>query len=65
MQYKYRDNNHCRWCGVSDETLSHVVNCGYEGENMENVEQIINGTDFEKMRELAERIEDFLERVEV
>ena len=65
MQYKYRNNNHCRWCGVSDETLEHVVNCGYEGEHMEAVEEIINGTDLEKMRELADRIEDFLERVEV
>ena len=65
MQYKYRDNNHCRWCGVCDETLGHIINCGYEGEHMESAERIVYGTDVQEMSELANRIEDFLERVEV
>ena len=65
MQYKYRGNNHCRWCGVSDETLAHIVNCGYEGKHMESAEKIICGTDMREMSELANRVQDFLDRVEV
>ena len=66
MQYKYDDHqNHCRWCGVHDETLDHIVNCGYDGHCIQNVEEIMNGTDLQQMREMAVRIEDFLERVDV
>ena len=65
MQYKYRDENHCRWCGISDETLKHIVNCGFNDENIEDIEEILHGTDLQKLKLVAQRIEDFLERVEV
>ena len=65
MQYKYQGANHCRWCGISDETLGHIVNCGTNGCNIDNVENIIYGTDINQMKEIAVRIEDFLEKVEV
>ena len=65
MQYKYKGANHCRWCGVSNETLRHVVNCGTNGRDIENVEEVIHGTDVHLMKEVAIRIEDFLEKVDV
>ena len=66
MQYKFKDENHCRWCGICDETLSHIVNCGFDNDrNIEDVEDVIYGTDLQKMKIVAQRIEDFLERVEV
>ena len=61
MQYE----NHCRWCGISDETLKHIVNCGFNDENIEDIEEILHGTDLQKLKLVAQRIEDFLERVEV
>ena len=65
MQYKYREDMHCRWCGISEETLSHVVNCGHNGDTIDNVHEIIEGHDIQKMKEVAERIQYFLERIEV
>ena len=65
MQYKFRDENYCRWCGICDETLSHIVNCGSDDEDIEDVEETIYGTDLQKLKLVAQRIENFLERVEV
>ena len=66
MQYKYGDDEkYCRWCGVSDETLDHIVNCGYVGETIDSAEHIVHGSDLQKMKNIAERVEDFLQRVEV
>ena len=66
MKYMFGDgDNHCRWCGICDETLDHVVNCGYDGEVVESAEKIVLGSDIQKMRNIAERVEDFLRRVEV
>ena len=65
MQYRYQGANCCRWCGISDETLSHVVNCGASGYTIDNIEEIIYGTDIHQMKEVAMRIEDFLEKVDV
>ena len=56
---------HCRWCGISEETLSHVVNCGFDGDTLENVDEIVYGSNMQNMREVARRVEDFLERIEV
>ena len=65
MKYKYEDEEkHCRWCGVCDETLNHVVNCGYNGEAVEDAEITMIGSDVQKMKNIAERVEDFLQRVE-
>ena len=66
MKFKYENNFHCRWCGISDETLQHVVNCGSDDPVINDVQNIIVcGTDTRKMKEIAERIELFLDRVEV
>ena len=65
MQYKYRNQNHCRWCGISNETLEHIVNCGTNGCHIENVDEIIHGNDLHLMKEVAIRIEDFLEKVDI
>ena len=65
QNYKYENGGHCRWCGVVDETLEHVVNCGSSGSKIHNVKESIRGDDILLMKRIAERIEDFLERVEV
>jgi hypothetical protein len=64
-RYQFKDGMHCRWCGVSDETLDHIVNCGYDGEVMSKVNEVLQGEDIAKMRNLAERIQDFLDRIDV
>ena len=55
---------HCRWCGIGDETLMHIVNCGVDT-YVENVEEIIHGADLQLMKEVAIRVENFLDRVEI
>lgn len=66
MKYEYKENLHCRWCGVSEETLQHVVNCGASGPVVVGVDKIIEECrDLEQMKVVAQRIENFLERVEV
>ncbi len=58
-------NNFCRWCGIADETLSHIVNCGSTGEKLEDVEQsVLSCNDTLKLSLIANRIEDFLSRVQ-
>ena len=37
------DNCLCRWCGVSNETLEHVVNCGRNDEQIVDVEGKLHG----------------------
>ena len=64
-RYQYKDGTHCRWCGVSDETLGHIVNCGYHGEELRNVDEVLKGEDVAQMRNVAERIQDFLDRIDV
>ena len=66
MRYKYQEDQCCRWCGISDESLQHVVNCGSHEYAISDVEKIIQqGQDLKVLSEIAERVEDFLERVEV
>ena len=65
MEYKFKDNQHCRWCGVSNETLQHIVNCGFESK-IDDVEAVLElGSNLDLMGEIAERVAEFLERVEV
>ena len=62
--YQHQDN-FCRWCGVCDETLDHVVNCGINGDKIANVQEILTlGTDTMTLGQIADRIEDFLSRIE-
>ena len=64
MQYKFKDNQHCRWCGVSNETLQHIVNCAFES-RIDDVEAVLElGSNLDLMGEIAERVGEFLERVE-
>ena len=66
MKYQYQNDNHCRWCGVSDETIQHVVNCGSDKPVLLDVEKTIQeGNNLEQMKDIAERIEAFLDCVEV
>ena len=62
--YQYKDNL-CRWCGVSDETATHVVNCGTSEEKIDNIEEaMLLCTDYLKISRIADRITDFTSRVE-
>ena len=66
MKYQYENNKHCRWCGVSDETIQHIVSCGSDGPVISDVERMVQeGNNLEQMKNIAERIENFLDRVEV
>ena len=66
MKYKFQEDQCCRWCGISDESLQHVVNCGSFDGVIPDVEDIVKeGKDLNLLTEIAERVEDFLERVEV
>ena len=46
-------------------TQSYIVNCGCDGATIENVDGVIHGSNFQKMKEVAERVENFLDRVDV
>ncbi len=62
--YQYK-NNLCRWCGVADETVMHVVNCGSNGEKLDNIhETMLLCRDEIKVGMIADRIAEFISRVE-
>lgn len=63
MTYKYNDTS-CRWCGVAEETLEHIINCGREVV-VSNVEEILAEMDLEKLKEVALRVSEFIDKVEV
>ena len=67
QNYKYINGGHCRWCGVVDETLEHIVNCGPGNKTkLYNVEHtVLHENDTLLLKRIAERIEDFLDRVEM
>ena len=53
-------------CQCSDESLQHVVNCGSHKYEISDVEMLIEeGQDLKMLSEIADRVEDFMERVEV
>ena len=62
MQFKYNENS-CRWCGIGEETLSHIVNCG--NEECIDAETILTNMEVTELKVLAKRIQDFLSRVEL
>lgn len=64
MKFKYSEYS-CRWCGVSDETVEHIVNCGHSEERIENVEQALLEMKMDKLSKIASRIDDFISKVEV
>ena len=63
MAYKFSDQT-CRWCGVCEETLQHVVNCGKETQ-IDNIEQVLQEMELTKLKDIAIRVDDFLSKVEV
>ena len=65
MHTKYQNSSlECRWCGVTDETLQHIVNCG-SGEVMVEVEKAVENQEWSKMEHVARKVKEFLSRVEV
>ena len=63
IKYKVT-NTSCRWCGVGEETLNHVVNCG-KSTLITNVDEILCEMKLHKLKEIATRVEDFLSKVDV
>ena len=63
LTYKYQDKN-CRWCGIGEETVQHITNCGSDLDTIDNVENIINnGSDITTLKIIALRIEEFLNKI--
>ena len=54
----------CRWCGVAEETLEHVVNCG-KSRPINGIEKRLNQMDLKDLEEVASRVKKFLAHVEV
>ena len=66
MKYKYGDDQSCRWCGICDESFQHIVNCGCNDSEISDAESVIDqGEDMQLLVRIAQRVEDFLNRVEV
>ena len=63
-KYKHADCL-CRWCGVCDETLNHVVNCGSDNEPIIDVEKTLQDLDIDELSRIALRVDEFLAKVEV
>ena len=63
MRYKFTEYS-CRWCGVSDETLEHVVNCGHD-EKIDNVEQALVEMNIDELSRIASRVDGFLSKIEI
>ena len=62
MEYKFTDLS-CRWCGISEERLEHIVNCGQDSK-INNVEEVLEEMKMDKLKEVASRVQDFLWRVD-
>ena len=63
MKYKFSDTS-CRWCGVAEETLEHVTNCG-KSEPINDIDKILTKMDLKDLKEVASRVKEFLANVEV
>ena len=63
MKFKFKDTS-CRWCGVGEETLGHIANCG-RGESQINPDLILQEMNINDLKELASRVEEFLWKVDV
>lgn len=64
MKYKFKDSL-CRWCGVTDETLPHIVNCGRNDERIVDVEKALHELKLEEISEIASRVDEFLDKVDI
>ena len=65
-KYQHSDNT-CRWCGVSDETVNHIVNCGESEEKwIDNAEESVDGiSTFDDLEVIARRVKTFLAKVDL
>ena len=61
--FLYSDTN-CRWCGVGEETIAHIVNCGASTLPISDIqEEISAGSNLVALELIAHRIQNFLDLV--
>ena len=60
LSYKYTDLL-CRKCGLEDETLDHVINCGHDEVLVLNVENVVENRS--NTLRCLKRLETFLDDV--
>ncbi len=63
MKFSHKDTL-CRWCGMSDETLDHVINCGEETK-LVDTEEKLNLLIHKDIEKIAWRVDEFLSKVEI
>ena len=63
-KFKFKDSL-CRWCGVTDETLEHIVNCGRDDEMIVDVEKVLHELKLEEVGRVASRVNEFLDKVDI
>ena len=64
MKFKYKEDLSCRWCGICEESLEHIVNCG-QNTHISEVDKSLQEMETEKLKEIAVRTREFLWKVEV
>ena len=65
MTYKFKDSV-CRWCGICDEKLEHIVNCGRnEDDHIHDVDMALSELNLDMLNKIALRVDEFLGKVEV
>ena len=64
MKFKYKEDLSCRWCGICEESLEHIVNCG-QNTQISEVGKSLREMETEKLKEIAVRTREFLWKVEV
>ena len=63
-KYQHSDNT-CRWCGVDDETLNHIVNCG-ESELIPDAEKSVDEiSEIGVLDIIARQVKTFLTKVDL
>ena len=62
MTYKYSDLS-CRWCGIKEETLNHIVNCGGDREEID-ADAILKEMKMDELKQLALRVQEFLWKID-
>ena len=63
MKFSHNDTL-CRWCGMSDETLDHVINCGEETK-LVDTEENLNLLNHKEIEKIAWRVDEFLSKVDI
>ena len=65
-KYKHSDSS-CRWCGVNEETLNHIVNCGESEQNfIDDAEKSVDEIcEIGRLNTIARQVNAFLTKVEL